>query len=151
MANLKSQFDRAKKLIDAKQYDKALEVLAHIDHPRAIDWIKRVEILQATHNKQAAKKASSTVAMALLACALSCVAIMIYASATYDETDRARNRVNRACIVASDNPLSCNADYIMEYHAEAVAFCDSQFAEDSHLAYEIHAACLKVQGVDMGF
>lgn len=149
--DVKREFARAKKLIDAKQYDKALEVLAHIDHPRATDWIKRVEILQASHNKQAAKKASSTVLVALLACTLSCIAVVIYASATYDETDKTRARVHTACIAASENPFSCNPDYIMEYHANAVAFCIAEIEPDTLLSDELLAVCLKMEGVDMGF
>jgi hypothetical protein len=47
MATTKEKFDKAKRYIDARQYDRARGVLEAIDHPTANKWLNRLDEIQA--------------------------------------------------------------------------------------------------------
>jgi hypothetical protein len=65
--------DKVQSLIDSKQYDKAIAMLANVDSPRATDWIRRIEALQSANKRQALKQANIAMLLMLFACIASCV------------------------------------------------------------------------------
>lgn len=44
--NLRAQFEAARTLIDSRQYDAARNLLKTIDHPKASEWLARLEKMQ---------------------------------------------------------------------------------------------------------
>lgn len=149
--------DRVKSLVDAKKYDDAIELLASVNNPKATDWIKRIEALQGLQKKKDQQRAGQVMVWIFFACILSCAVIWIWGS-LFPEKDpihaTERRHIIQACasvmsvIEAIDN---CNADSIIENHPEAVAFCEQHYDENNPLAGDLHAVCLKMEGVDMGF
>lgn len=154
MANLSN---KVQQLIKAKKYTEAKELLAHSDHRLAVDWIKRIEALQAVQAVQKEKDKQRGVQLAVgcfFACILSCAVIWIWGTLFPDENAAIKGHITRACaavMTIGEAIDHCDTDYILEYHAGAVAFCEPYYDKDNPLAPDLYAVCLKMQGVDMRF
>ena len=64
--------DRVQSLIDRKQYNDAIKLLSGVDSPRATDWIRRIEALQAAEKRQGTRNATIGLLVFLFACIASC-------------------------------------------------------------------------------
>lgn len=78
---MKEKFsDKVQSLIDHKDYNGAIKLLANVNSPRATDWIRRIEALQTADREQNAFHATQWLLLSILFCALSCVLYFWFAS-----------------------------------------------------------------------
>lgn len=146
---IKAKFARAKQLIDAKKYDDAITILAAIDHPRAMEWLKRIEALQGVGKRKQGKRVQSC----LLAIGVFIVLLVIAFGAIvawYRVYLSPRLNVSIACSYATSDGYTCDTDTIMANYPDAVKRCDEIHGYSQVTDFDAYAVCLRNEGVDMG-
>ena len=142
MANeTKQQMVKAKKLIQAKQYEDARAILITIDHPIAEKWLSKLPA-PAPEKEKAQSTAKGCGALIVIALVCSVIFALM-------PSDDAKSNVGVACAVARDEGFFCNPDLVMETWPDAVAFCEDTVG-DSPIDYKFYVFCLQAQGVNMG-
>jgi hypothetical protein len=63
--------EKVQSLVDAKKFDEAITLLARVNHPRAIERMKQIEIQRAAYKRIAQRNASISMVIAFFACAAS--------------------------------------------------------------------------------
>lgn len=61
--------ERVQNLVNAKRFDEAITLLAGVNHPRAIERMKQIEIQRAAYKRLAQRNASIGMVIAFFACA----------------------------------------------------------------------------------
>lgn len=72
--------ERIQTLIDNKDYNQAIKLLANIDSPKATDWIRRIEALQAADRRQETRSMTKLFLLSMFFCSCSCVLYFWFAS-----------------------------------------------------------------------
>ena len=72
--------DKVQSLIDARQFDEAINMLAGIDSPKATDWIRRIEAQRAVHMRQSQRAATTWLLMSIFGCIAACTVYLWFVS-----------------------------------------------------------------------
>lgn len=72
--------DKIQSLVDAKQFDEAIGLLAGIDSTKATDWILRIEAQRAAYVRQAQRQSTKWLLLSIFGCIAACSVYLWFAS-----------------------------------------------------------------------
>lgn len=153
--SLKEQFSTAKAYIDAKKYDDARRVLKKIDHPKAKEWLDKLDTFPAVKAKRTRKK----ITWALLAVSLVMLAVgYLYLKQITDEAGRQADemifliRINSRATVYCTNRLRLTEEVCEAWATETITnhratliYCGDIF--DWIRETDLYTSCLTNRGV----
>jgi hypothetical protein len=64
--------DKVQSLVDTKQYDAAIKLLANVDSPHATDWIRRIEALRTVHVTESRQHVAMWLVLSIFGCIAAC-------------------------------------------------------------------------------
>lgn len=78
MMDTRQQMERARALIKAKQYNEARAILNKTDHPKAREWVAKIDALQPPQTKRRGRGLWWKLPLLLLACVFTLCAAMVF-------------------------------------------------------------------------
>jgi hypothetical protein len=130
------QLQRARELIKAKRYDDARKLLWKIDHPKAKQWLERIDGINpvkqstaAVSNKASGSQlASWVIKIAAVVFVVGLIAYVIYANTQAGEVGKARARIGSLCIerrvrmgISTDGCFDSDGSYWNAFEDEIMA------------------------------
>lgn len=72
--------NKVQSLVDRKQYDAAIKLLANVDSPKATDWIRRIEAKQRVHIRESQQRTAAWLVTSMFLCVVFCSLYLWFAS-----------------------------------------------------------------------